>query len=390
MKDDVVQVQKENFFKKLFSSKQAKSFRNSLISIVFGVFVGFLILVISNPKNSLSGLARLLFNPFISAKPLPTSFGEVFSRATPIILTGLSVAFAFKTGVFNIGASGQYMVGLFGAAVVGLYGDNLGFLQWPLAVLVGGLSGAVWGAISGSLKAFFNVNVVITGIMLNYIAVYFINGMLGGPLRQVMLNSTNNRTNKIPEAARTPYMLLDKIFPRSGVDLSFIMAIVIAIVVALILSKTVFGRELKSVGLNKDAAKYAGVNEKYSIIISMAISGFFAGLAGAFYILSPGAYGMGAQYSRENVVLPDGFNGIPVALLASSNPIGVIFSGFFISYIQHSGLALQSLGYANELVDVVVGVILYFSAFSLIMGQYAEKLIKRRKKEKETEEIKIL
>lgn len=384
MKSEELLINKNNFLKTFIKSNGFKAFRNALVSILFGVLIGFLIILISNPGNSLRGLKTLLLNPFISSRPLPRNIGEIFYKATPIILTGLAVGFAFKTGVFNIGASGQYTVGIFGAAVVGLYGsDKLGSFTWIVAVLVGGLSGALWGAISGTLKAFFNVNIVIAGIMLNYIGMFFVNGMIGGPLKSKMLNDLTNRTYKIPVIARTPFVGLNKIFPRSGVDLSFIIAIILAMIVYLVLSKTVFGRELKSVGLNNHAAKYAGVNEKFAIIISMGIAGFFAGLAGAFFILAQGAHQTGIEYARVNEILPAGFNGIPVALLASNNPIGIIFSGLFISYIQHSSIALQSLGYAAELVDVVIGVILYFSAFALIVGQYLDLLFTKNRKELE-------
>lgn len=375
------------FLKDLLSKKGTKTFISSIIAILLGILLGIIIMIISNPKNSLQGIRRLLFTPLIHHNGIATGIGQVLAGATPIILTGLAVGFAFKTGVFNIGASGQYMMGLFAASVVGILGNSLGFMQWPLAVLAGGLAGAIWGAIPGALKAFFNVNVVITGIMLNYVAVFFINGLIGGPLSKYMLDGATNRTPKVRPGARTPYFFLDKIFPRSGVDFSFIIAILLVILVFIILTKTVFGRELKSVGLNRHAAKYAGVNENFAIIISMAISGFFAGLAGAFYILAPGARGLGNNYSRENVVLPAGFNGIPVALLGSNHPIGLFFAALFISYIQTSGIPIQSVGYARELVDVVIAVILYFSAFALIIGQFLERYIKKRKeKQYEPEE----
>lgn len=364
---------------KLIESKGFKSFMSSLVAIILGILIGFIILLISNPQNSLKGLGRLLSSPFRNIRGPRTGIGTVLYVATPILFTGLAVGFAFKTGVFNIGASGQYMMGLFGAVVVGLGGSFLGPFQWIVAILVGALSGALWGFLSGLLRAFFNVNVVISGIMLNYIAVFFINGMVAGPFRKFMFDGATNRIGKVPAELRTTYAFLDKLFPQSGADLGIIVGIVIAIVLSIILSKTVFGKELKSVGFNRHAAKYAGVNEKFSIAISMAISGFLAGLGGAFYILAKGNRGLGNDYSLEATVLPAGFDGIAVALLGGNHPVGIIFSALFISYIKLAGMPLQSLNYAKELSDVVVAVILYFSAFSLILGQYLNKLFKRRK-----------
>lgn len=259
-------------------------------------------------------------------------------------------------------------------------GPNLGRFQWPVAILAGGLAGAFWGMFPGIFQAFFKVNVVITGIMFNYIGLFLVNGLLGNPLRKYLVDSATNRTIKVKGLARTPFFFLDKIFPRSGVDFGIILAIIVAIIAYYIINKTVFGREIKSVGMNRDAARYAGVNEKKMIIASMSISGLFAGIGGALFILAPSVYNLGNNYSLENVILNAGFDGIPIALLANSNPIGVIFSAIFVSYIKVSDVALQSVGYASEMVNIIISIILYFSAFSLIIGQFILKLVKRKNK----------
>lgn len=372
-----------NKIKNWYHSPAYKSFTSSVLSIVIGIFIGFVIMLITKPDIAFQALGRLLIGPFNNSRGGWIGLGQIFYRATPIIFTGLAVAFAFKTGVFNIGASGQYMIGLFVAVIVGVLGTSLGGFQWIVAIILGGLAGAIWGSVPGIFRAYFNVNVVITGIMMNYIAVFFMNGLLNGVLKSKMVNSANNRTVKVAQTARTPYLFLDKIFPNSGADMGIILAIVAAIALHLILSKTVFGRELKSVGLNRDAAKYAGVNEKKAIITSMAISGFLAAIGGALFILAPSVRNLGNQYALEAVVLPAGFDGIPVALLGHNNPIGVLFATLFITYIKISNVSIQSIGIAAEMVDVIVSIILYFSAFSLIVGQYVSKLFKRKKQEEE-------
>lgn len=378
---------KENENKKLnliLKSPSFKSISKTLIAISLGIVLGIMIIVISNPARSLTGIIRLLRGPFNNPINGWIGIGQILYRSTPLIFTGLAVAFAFKTGVFNIGASGQYTLGLFVALIVGVLGTKLGPLQWPIAILAGGLAGAFWGMFPGIFQAFFKVNVVITGIMFNYIGLFLVNGLLGRPLKKYLVDGATNRTIKVRDA-KTPYFFLNKIFPNSGLDFGIILAILFAIIAYFILNKTIFGREIKSVGLNRDAAKYAGVNEKRMIILSMVISGFFAGVGGALFILAPSVYNLGNNYSLENTVLTAGFDGIPIALLANSNPIGVIFSAIFVSYIKVSDVALQSIGYPSEMVGIVISVILYFSAFSLIIGEYLVKIVKRRKKAEEEE-----
>lgn len=368
-----------NQYRKLRTTEGYKRFSASLLAILFGLLIGILLIVINKPSQAQVGIWRLIRGPLNNPLGARAGIGQLLYRSTPLIFTGLAVAFAFKTGVFNIGASGQYMMGLFVAAVIGILGDKLGSMQWPIALLCGALAGALWGMIPGIFKAYFNVNVVITGIMFNYIGLFFINGMLGGPLKTGMINQTQNRTIAIDQAARTPYAFLDKLFPYSGADFGIILAIIAVAITFFILNKTVFGRELKSVGYNQFAAKYAGVAEKKSIIISMTISGFLAGMGGALFMLAPSVFNLGNTYAVESIVLTAGFDGIPIALLGNSNPIGVFFSALFISYIKQSDLALQSIGISSEMVNMIVALILYFSAFSLIVSQYLARLLNRRK-----------
>jgi ABC-type uncharacterized transport system permease subunit len=376
----------KDLYRKISAKPGAKSFGASLLAILIGLFVGFVVMVITDPLRSPRGLITMLGGFFGHPRGFFIGFGELLARSTPLIFTGLAIAFAFKTGRFNIGASGQYTMGLFAALVVGVTGDALGIFQWPVAVLAGALAGALWGAIPGLFNSLLNVHEVITGIMFNYIGLYLVNGIITGVGKTVLLNGTTFRTTAIDQNARTPYFFMDKIFKNSGLDFSIFIAIFACVFIYFVLKKTIFGRELKSVGNNPFAAKYAGINEKKSIILSLAISGLLAGLGGALFILSPSTRNLGNTYSPENTVLKAGFDGIPIALLANLNPLGVLASTLFLQYIDMGGSYLQTVGYKPEIVDIIVGVILYFSAFALIVGRFFTQFLKNRKK---TEKIKI-
>lgn len=383
--------------KRLTGSKGFKSVIGSLLAIIIGLGFGMLLMVLVNPTDASGGIQVLLKgylnNPFGATR----GFGQMIYRATPLIFTGLAVAFAFKTGLFNIGASGQFTVGLFCAALVGILGDSLGSFQWVVAILAGMAGGFIWGAIPGLFKARWNVHEVITSIMFNYIGMYIVNGLLNSNfLKTKVVDGFTNRTIAVDQNARNPYWFFDELFPKTGLDVSIIIAIATSLILYFVLQKTVFGRELRSVGFNRHAAKYAGVNEKRSILLSMGIAGMVAGLGGALYILAPGSRNFGTNYAIENTIISFGFDGIPVALLAISHPIGVLFSTFFISYIQISSDALQTTGvdgYVSEIINIIIAVIIYFSAFALIMTQYFDRIkeyFKKRKLKKQLEKEKSL
>lgn len=362
-------------FNKLKDTDGFKAFVGSLVAITIGLLFGIILMILINPENAIEGISRLLKGMFNHPSGGWIGFGQLLFRATPMIFTGLAVAFAFKTGLFNIGASGQFTVGLFAAALVGILGDGLGSFQWIIAVFAGMAAGFVWGAIPGIFKAKYNVHEVITSIMFNYIGMYVVNGLLNSNfLKTQVVNGATNRTVAVDQQARTSYWIFESIFPNSGLDISILIAIATAVIIYFILNKTVFGRELKSVGLNRDAAKYSGVNEKKSIFLSMSISGLIAGLGGALFILAPSVRNLGTAYAIENEIIGYGFDGIPVALLAASNPIGVIFSTLFVSYIKLAGGPMQSVGFVSEIVEIIISVILYFSAFALIITQNLGKI----------------
>ena len=333
----------------------------SIISILLGMLFGFILLEIFNPSAALNGLNNIL----TTGLRTPEKFGKVLYTAAPLLMTGLSVGFAFKTGLFNIGASGQYTVGAFFALVAGI---QFG-LPWYVCILAAMVGGAIWGAIPGLFKAFFNVNEVITAIMFNWIGLFGVNLALNNMPK--MLASFwgapyKNKTAAISAANKSallPKLGLDEVLNSPYINIGIFIAILFAIITWVVLNRTTFGYELKACGYNRNASQYAGINAKKNIVLSMVIAGALSGVGGALYYLSGTA-----QYVIEKTLLGMGFNGIPVALLASSNPLGTIFSAMFISYIQVGGDARQPQ-FAKEIIDIIIAVIIYLSAFSLLIRE---------------------
>lgn len=344
----------------------------SVVSILIGLLFGFILLVVFNPGASLNGLENMLTTGLKNTE----KFAKVLYTAAPLLMTGLSVGFAFKTGLFNIGASGQYTMGAFCALVAAIRFQ----LPWYACILAAMIGGAVWGAIPGIFKAFFNVNEVITAIIFNWIGLFTVNLALNN--MPVMLANHwgapyNNKTAPLAsanKAAILPKLGLDELMDSNYMNIGIFIAIIFAIIMWIILNKTTFGYELKACGYNRSASQYAGINARRNIVLSMLISGALAGVGGALYYLS----GTG-QYIIEKTLLGMGFNGIPVALLASSNPVGTIFSALFISYIQVGGDALQP-EFAKEIIDIIIATIIYLSAFSLLMREIIIKLAVRRRR----------
>ncbi|AMC92931.1 ABC transporter permease [Erysipelothrix larvae] len=342
----------------------------SLISILVGLVIAVVILIATNPANALDGFFRMIKGPFNYGAA--RGLGNMLFYATPILMTGLSVAFAFKTGLFNIGASGQFMIGSLVSVYIAIKWTFIPTsVLWLVALLLGALAGALWAAVVGILKAWRNVNEVITSIMMNYIAMYLVMHVIrfGG-----IYNQARNETMKV--ASQIPTFGLDKIFVRSFIDGGILIALICAVIIYVVLEKTTFGYELKAVGLNRDAAKYAGVNEKRAIVTSMIIAGALAGLGGGLTYLA----GTSKSINVAAVIASEGFDGIAVALLGMSHPFGVVFSAFFISYLKLGGQAMQVIGYVPEIVEMMIGIILYVSALSLLFRRIITKFKERRLK----------
>lgn len=381
----------KNGSRALIASAGFKSVLSSLLCIAAGILVGFvvlLILAITSDKipvsDAFEGIWIILEGPFASGSAQNIAFvlGDMFFETAPLLLTGLSVAIAFKTGLFNIGAPGQYLMGAMGSVIVALSIPTTpatAFWVWLLALIVGMLCGMLWGLIPGLFKAFLNVNEVIVCIMSNWIAANVVSWVFSE--NKQFINTQGGKTAyTLPTTANgvsTPKLGLDKLFPGSNIDIGIFLAIFIAIGIYILMNKTTLGYELKACGHNKNAAKYAGMNEKRNIMLSMAIAGGLAALGASFYYLNGGAELAWNTYGK----LPDnGFNGIPVALLASNNPIGVIFSSMFLRFIDKGGYNLAGFTAYNEYVsDLIIAVIIYFAGFSmLIKGMLAKIKIKAK------------
>ena len=251
------------------------------------------------------------------------------------------------------------------------------FWVWLLALLVGTLCGVIWGLIPGFFKAFLNVNEVIVCIMTNWIAANIVSWVFSE--NKQFINTAGGKTaytlSTTTNGVATPKLGLDKLFPGSNIDIGIFIAIIIAIGIFVLMNKTTLGYELKACGHNKNAAKYAGMNEKRNIMLSMMIAGGLAAFGASLYYLNGGAELAWNTYSK----LPDnGFNGIPVALLASNNPLGVIFSSVFLRFIDKGGYNLAGFTAYNEYVsDLIIAVIIYFAGFSkLIHGLLAKRKAK--------------
>ena len=380
-----------------WSKDGTRSVLASLLSILIGLAVGSVIVLLVglfNPALGLSGAwdgIRLIFGGIFStgrdaAGALTfgfnsTNMGNMLFRATPLILTGLSVAVAFKTGLFNIGAPGQYLMGTAASLMLalGIPSETVPtWLIWTAAFLGGILAGALWGCIPGLVKALLNINEVLACIMTNWIAANLVTWMFdGSDFRNLVENTKSGYIYKTTyNGVATAKLGLDKIFPNSQVNGGIIIAIVIAILMYILMSKTTLGYQLKACGSNRHAARYAGIADKRNIVLSMAIAGGLSGAAAALYYLSGNTEFFWSTYQT----LPaTGFNGIPVALLAASHPIAVIFTGCFMSMLDIVGLQLTNLTAYNEYItDVIIATIVYLSAFSLVI----KMLLSGRRKHK--------
>ncbi len=383
----------------LLQREGAKSVLASLLSIAIGLAFGALaILVVGLASRDLgAGSAwegiRLIFGGLFStgrgaSGALTWGFngqniGNMLFRAMPLIMTGLSVAMAYKTGLFNIGAPGQYLMGTLASLAIAL-GIPSGALPkpliWLLAFCGAILAGAIWGAIPGALKAFLNINEVIACIMTNWIAANFVTWMFSiSNFKNVVENTKSSYIYKTTyglvdgkyvsgAGIATSKMGLDKVFPGSQINGGILIAILFAIGVYVMMEKTTFGYELKACGSNRHAARYAGISDRRNIVLSMVIAGGLSAAGAGLYCLSGNTEFFWSTYQSLPAI---GFNGIPVALLAVCNPIGVIFTAIFMSMLSISGLQLTNLTAYNEYItDVIIAVIVYLSAFSLVIKMW--------------------
>ena len=341
----------------------------SLACILGGLVVGYIALLIIEPSGAFEAIIAVLKSFFRYPGPLMLKYmGQALTRTVPLLLCSLSVLFAYKVGMFNIGVAGQYVAGACGC----LYAALAWNLSWLPCLFIGMLAAAVLGAISGWLKTAFNVNVVISGIMLNWITLYMTNMILGlvkspsSPFT-IALQGYNN-------AALLPSLGLEKLFNNEkSVTIAIPLAVIVAVAVWVILNKTKFGYELKATGNNYHAAKYAGMKENRNIILTMVISGALAGLgAGLLYLT-----GIEDWETTISSVPAMGFNGIAVAFLGGLSPLGSILSAFFIQYITQGGLNVDLTVYCSQISSLISSLIIYLCAFVAFIKLYIQGRIRK-------------
>lgn len=337
----------------------------SLVCILLGLLVGYIALLIINPAGATDAIISVLKNFWAYSKPEKQlkNFGVTLVTTAPLLMCSLSVLFAYKVGLFNIGAAGQYVAG----AGASLYCALALHMPWYVCLIAALLAGAALGAISGVLKAYRNVNEVISCIMLNWISLYLVNTLLT-PVK----NPTGKDTYTIASqnaGGILPTLGLDKLFNQKNVTIAIPLAILLCVCIWVLLNKTKLGYELRATGLNKNAAKYCGMKDKQNIILTMAIAGALAGMGAAMLYLSDFEQWAVTQASLPNM----GFGGIAAAFLGGLNPIGAIFSSYFIQHITRGGANVNMNMYCAQISDLISSVIIYMCGFVLFMKQFMNK-----------------
>lgn len=359
----------------ILRKKGVQSLIASLLCIIAGLLIGYIVLLFINPRGAFSAIITIVENFFIygSASMRLKYFGATLAKAVPLLLCALSIMFSYKVGLFNIGCSGQYTAGCCAA----LYAALEWGWGWLACLLFAIAAGAAAGALVGILKSYCNVNEVISGIMLNWIILYMTNTILSN-VKEPTSPYTFQVKNYAPDSM-IPAAGLDKLFNNAYVTIAVPLAILIAIIVMIVLDKTKFGFELKATGFNKFAAKYCGMAEKRNIIISLMISGALAGLGASLF------YQTGIQqWECTAASVPVmGFNGIAATFLGGLNPIGTVFSSFFIQHITIGGAYVDKTMYSSQISDLISAIIIYLCGFVLFikiaMNRVMDNMELRRK-----------
>lgn len=340
----------------------------SLMCIVAGVLIGYVALLIINPDGASEAIMTVLKNfwTYSRRKSQLKYLGSTLVKTAPLLMCSLSVLFAYKVGLFNIGAAGQYVAG----AGASLYCALALQMPWWVCLLAAILCGALLGAISGALKAYYNVNEVISCIMLNWITLYLVNTLLStvkDPASPYTL--TLKRTNA---AAILPSLGLEKLFNNNAnVTIAIPLAVICAVAIWVLLTKTRLGYELRATGLNRHAAKYCGMRGRFNIILAMAIAGALAGAGAAMLYLT----GFEEWSTTQSSVPAMGFNGIAAAFLGGLHPIGAVFSSFFIQHITNGGAYVDKTMYCSQISDFIASVIIYLCGFVLFIRRFMSSCI---------------
>ena len=345
--------------KKFLKNNAVQSLIASLISIVLGLLIGYIVLLFINPAGASEAILAVIKNfwNYSRANLQLKNFGSTLVKTAPLLMCALSVLFAYKVGLFNIGAAGQYVVG----ACACLYAALAWGWSWLPCLLFAMVVGALYGAIVGLLKSFCNVNEVISGIMLNWIGLYTTNMILAN-VKESTSPYTVHLKNAAPQAM-LPTLGLEELFNNKNVTIAVPLAVLTAVIILIILDKTRLGYELKATGNNKNAAKYAGMAERRNIILTLMIAGALAALGGAFLYLTDFE-----QWSVTQSSVPGmGFNGIAAAFLGGLNPIGTIFASYFIQHITVGGAFVDKTMYSSQISDLISSIIIYLCGFVLFI-----------------------
>lgn len=356
--------------KKVLRNESVQAFTAALLCILMGLLIGYVVLLLINPSGAGESILNIIKN-FFTWNRVPQrlkQLGNTMAKSMPLILCSLSILFSYKVGLFNIGTAGQYVAG----ACASLYAALAWGWGWLPCMLFAMVAGALLGCITGLLKAYCNVNEVISGIMLNWITLYTTNTILSS-VKETASPYTLYLDKENP-AALLPTLGLDQLFNKNDkVTIAVPITIIMALLVWIILSKTRLGYELKATGNNKNAAKYAGMAQNRNIIMTLAISGALAGL-GASLLYQTG-------YMRWECTLSSvpamGFNGIAAAFLGGLHPIGAIFSSFFIQHITDGGQYVNTNFYSSQISDVISSVIIYLCGFVLFIKLTMKKMLSK-------------
>ncbi len=357
--------------KNLLKNSGVQSLIASLVCIVLGLLIGYVVLLFINPAGAGEAIVTVVKNFFTYSKTETQMkyLGSTLVKSAPLLMCSLSILFAYKVGLFNIGAAGQYCAGV-GLALYAALGLNL---PWWACMILAMAAGALLGAISGLLKAYCNVNEVISGIMLNWIVLYLVNMLL--TLVKEETSPYTFHISTVNTAALIPSLGLGKFFTNNQyVTIAIPMAMVVAVVVWVVLDKTRFGYELKATGNNKNAAKYCGMAEKRNIILTLIIGGALAGLGAAMFYLT----GFEQWQCSTSSVPAMGFNGIAAAFLGGLHPVGAILSSFFIQHITVGGAYVDRSMYCAQISDLISAIIIYLCGFVLFMKHAMNTGVARR------------
>ena len=355
----------------LLRSKGVQSLLASLLCIVIGLLIGYIVLLIINPAGAGEAIRTIVENflYYPSAAARLRYFGNTLVKTAPLLMCSLSVLFAYKVGLFNIGAAGQYVVGAGASLYVAL---GLG-MPWYVCLVAAIAAGAILGAISGILKAYRNVNEVISCIMLNWISLYLVNALLTN-VKETASPYTFTLSSTNPDAI-LPSLGLGALFANNQyVTIAIPLVILVSVAVWILLEKTKLGYELRATGCNKYAAQYCGMKEKRNIILTMAIAGGLAGMGAATLFLS----GFEQWQTTQSAVPAMGFNGIAAAFLGGLNPIGSIFSSYFIQHITNGGAYVDKTMYSAQISDLISSLIIYLCGFVLFFKSLLDRRLARQ------------